>query len=315
MGRFHRVAALLLCSVALWACAPAPPAIPRSTGPVRLLVRLNVSFGGSGGFYNDHVADYLSDGTVLRATGKAMLPYRPMETNRLTEAGMGSLLTRLASDADLLGTPVQIKPRSTMYPADSTHNMPSAIGEYVNTFVLERPDGSRYVVSAPSRHRGSSFATDPDPTVERLTALADALADPANLFGSGAFVETAWRPYEPAMTAVVVGLETPRFQDIVNDGTVPHVGPATWPFEGSPHTFGTVLAGPASPVSRRCAFLPSGEATTALARLPRALGGAGDRHMTMTIWVAGSEAALLYVQAFALLPEDDARTCDDALAY
>jgi hypothetical protein len=268
------------------------------------------------GPYGGHVADYLSDGTVIRVND------RTTEINRLTETGLTAALTLITAARDLLAAPMQIAPRSTFYPVDATHNIPRGIGENVNTFVMERPDGSRYMVSAPSRHRGDAFATGPDPVVEGLTVLADGLADPATTFGSAAFADPVWKTYASAMTAVLVSLEAPRDRNIVTDGTIPHVGPTTWLFKGDPHTFGTVFPGPASYLSRRCAVLPSAEAATALARLPRALGltasevAAGvSRHNSILIWVAGSEAAILYVQAFPLLPEDGALSCIEALSY
>jgi hypothetical protein len=270
--KVSRVAALLAWPLIFAACATAPSttSIPlhssaAPTAPPRLLVRLNVG-GGWPGAYGQHVADYLSDGTVIRVNGGTL------ERNRLTETGLASLRTTLATSADLLATPLQIAPLATELPVDDTRNMPQGISELVNTFILERPDGSRYAVSAPSRHAGDMFASVRDPVVESLTALADALTDPTTLVGAGGLADPDWRTFRATETAVFFTLQEASDHRVVSDGVIPQIGPADWPFKGAPHTFGNVFQGPGDHVIRRCAFLASPEADTAIASLSK-VGG------------------------------------------
>lgn len=144
-----RVSAFLLASLALASCAVAagPTLHPASdpTGPPRLLVRLNSGVSGWPGYPGQRVTDYLTDGTVIR------VHERLLEIDRLTDAGLARVTTRLAAAAALLATPLRIAPRSTILPMDSTRNMPMGLVEPVNTFVLERADGTRYAVTAPDR--------------------------------------------------------------------------------------------------------------------------------------------------------------------
>jgi hypothetical protein len=285
----------------------------------RLLVRLNHSPSGWPGFPGQHFTDYLTDGTVIRVHGEVM------ERNRLTEAGLATVVTTLASAAGLLDTPLRIEARETVLPVDSTRSMPEGISEPVNTFVQERPDGSRYAVIAPSRPR---FAGDPAPdaTVEGLTALGFALADPATLVGSGGLAGS-WETYQPARIAIFLTLETVNDPVIVTNGVIPHVDPTDWPFKSTPLTFGTVFKGPGTHVTQRCALLPSAEALTAIASLSKFGGRFSEGQAASQIaagftwwsdillWVDGSQATTLFLQAEALMPEDGAASCIDALSY
>ncbi|HEX7473018.1 MAG TPA: hypothetical protein VF323_08030 [Candidatus Limnocylindrales bacterium] len=319
----RRVAALLLVSLALAACAAAPgPTAPPGSDPTaaaRLLVRLDGGAGAYPGSPAIHVADYLTDGTVIRKHAGVL------EIDRLTEAGLATVVSTLTAATDLLATPVRIAPRSTVLPADSTGNMPMGIVEAMNSFVLERPDGTRYTVSAPSRPRTAGDPS-PDPTVEGLTALADALRDPEALVGSGGLAGP-WEPYQPAKMGVFLILESLNDPQIINDGVVPHVGPTDWTFANPPLTFGTVFKGPGDHVTRRCALLPSQEVAAAMAHMSRFGGrfteGDAASHVAagfiwnsgVLLWVDGDQATSVSMQALALMPEDGAASCIDALSY
>jgi hypothetical protein len=319
----HRLA-LLLLSLAVAACAAAPgpsvPPVSSNAGPAvsvaapRLVVRL-LSGGGWPGTPGRHVADYLADGTVIQLNGATL------ETNRLTETGLASLRATLAMNAELLATPMRIAPRATVIPAEDPTDMALGVSEGVNTFVLERPDGSRYTVTAPDRHPGDLIVSDPDPVVDGLTALAEALSDPATLAGAGGLADPAWTTYQPAKTAVFLTLEELADPSFLFDGVIPHVGPTDWPFENAPHAFGTSFKGPGL-IGRRCAFLPSAEAGTALASLSTVGGQRAAAQIAagrawrsdVLIWVDGSKATFLGLQALALMPEDSAVSCIDALS-
>lgn len=295
-----------------------PPAGVPTAAP-RLLVRLNHSPCGWPGFPGQHFTDYLTDGTVIWVHGGVL------ESNRLTEAGLATVQATLAAAANHLATPLRIEARETVLPMNSTRNMPEGICEPVNTFVLERPDGSRYAVIAPSRPRAAGDPA-PDPTVEGLTALGNALADPATLVGSGGLAGP-WETYQPARMAVFLILQKINEPAIVTDGVIPQVSPTDWPFTGTPDTFGTVFKGPGDFITRRCALLPTAEASTAITSLSKfggkSSGGQAARRIAagftwgsdILLWVDGSQATSVYVQAEALMPEDGAVSCIDALSY
>jgi hypothetical protein len=185
--------ALLLLSLAVSACASGPgrsvialpPSPGASVGPAApaLVVRLDFvnqrpeSFG-------EHVADYLSDGTVIRLSGHPLVPLQygehpgTLEINKLTAAGMAWLHALLAKDADLLGQPKNIKEQSL--PGKSV----TGRGYLVDKFVLPRPDGSRYTVTVPSLTSTEASFWAPDPAITRLSALGQALADPTASVGA-----------------------------------------------------------------------------------------------------------------------------------
>jgi hypothetical protein len=319
----HRLG-LVLLSLAVGACAAAPaPSVPPdssnadpavSIAAPRLLVRL-VAGGGWAGTPGRHVADYLADGTVIRLNGATL------ESNRLNETGLASLRMTLATNAELLATPMRIAPRATVIPAEDPTDMAMGLSESVNTFVLERPDGSRYTVTAPDRHPGDLIVSDPDPVVDGLTALADALSDPATLAGAGGVANPAWTTFQPAKTAVFLTLEELSDPSFLSDGVIPQIGPTDWPFKGTPHAFGTSFKGPGL-IARRCAFLPSADAGTALASLSKDGGQRAAAEIAagrawrsdVWAWVDGSKATLLNLQASALMPEDADVSCIDALS-
>ncbi len=321
--RLRGVGILVAVLALLSGCASAPalPSSPSSdpSSAPRLLVRL----GLTGDFWPvrpiQHVAEYLTDGTVV------WLHDGVLQGDRLTATGLATVHATLAGAADLLATPLSIKPRVSHVPADSSGEMPTEISEPLNFFVLERPDGSRYTVIAPDR---PPVAGDPapDPTVEGLTALGSALADPATLVGPGGLAGP-WETYQPARIAVFLTLETAN-PDVLDNAAVPRVGPTDWPFTGSPDTFGAAYIGPGSTsVTRRCALVPGAAASTAIASLAK-LGypttgepagkqiAAGFIWIGPTLlWVAGSQLTFVSFEAEALMPEDGAVSCIDAFSY
>jgi hypothetical protein len=320
------MASLLLVSLALAACAtapqptPRPPAYPSDTP--RLLIRLDLGMGGYPGFPYAHDLDYQTDGTVIQVRGGTLERAGTMQRNRLTEAGLAKLVATVGAAGDLLERPLRIEPRSTIIPVSSTNpSMPMSLSEGVNTFVLQRPNGSRYTVSAPGRPRLAGAA--PDPTVDRLIALADALRDPDALVGPGGLVGP-WETYEATGIAVFLILQTIDHQ-FVTDGVIPHIKPSDWTFEGTPDTFGTEFNGPGT-VTRRCALLSSADAAPAIERLSKVGGGYVDglaaRQIAsgltwgteVLLWVGGNQATSVYLQARALMPEDGGVSCLDALS-
>ncbi len=320
-NQFVAVLTLLAILLALAGCAEAsgPAFRPAGygSGAPQLLVRLDR--GGWPGQPGQHVTDYLTDGTVIWVHDGVL------ESNRLTEAGLATVVTTLTSAESLLSTPLRIEPRMTILPMNSTRNMPEGIIEPVNTFVLERPDGSRYAVTAPSRPRVVGDPS-PDPTVEGLTALGSALADPAKLVGSGGLAGS-WETYQPAKMAIFLTLETIHDPGVLTDTVIPRINPTDWPFKGTPGSFGTVFTGPGTHVTRRCALLPTAEASTAVTSLSKiggrsAAGQAARRIATgstwssdVLLWIDGSQATMVHAQAVALMPEDGAVSCIDALSY
>lgn len=313
-----RVVALLLITLVVSGCAtaPGPATTDQASGPPvapHLLIRLDEGTGGYPGFPSGHLADYLTDGTVVREHGGIL------ETNRLTEAGLATVKATVNEAADLLSQPLRIEPLSTIIPMSNTNPMPGQVSEQLNTFVLERPDGTRYTVSAPSRPHAD------DPTVEGLTSLGDALRDPEALVGAGGLAGP-WKPYQPTATGVFLILETLNEPQVFTDGVIPHLSQADWPFEGSPLTFGSVFTGPGDHVTRRCALLPAGEVLTALASLSKFGGRFGDGQAEKQLaagriwwsdgllWGNVNQYSAVTMQAWTLMPEDGAVSCLDALS-
>ncbi len=313
-----RVVALLLVTLVVSACATAPgPATTHqasdpSVAP-QLLIRLDLGTDGYPGFPFGHLADYLTDGTVVREHAGIL------ESNRLTEAGLATVKATITAGAGLLDQPLRIEPLSTIIPVSDTNPMPGMVSEPLNTFVLERPDGTRYTVSAPSRSQAD------DPIVNGLTALGDALRDPEALVGADGLTGP-WKPYQPAKTGVFLILETVNDPQVVTDGVIPHLGQADWPFAGSPLTFGNVFKGPGDFVTRRCALLPTDEVLTAFASLSKFGGRFGDGQAAKQVaagriwwsdallWGTVNQYVIVNMQAWSLMPEDGAVSCLDALS-
>jgi hypothetical protein len=313
-----RVVTPLLITLVVSGCATAPGSatMPQASGPSvapHLLIRLDLGTGGYPGFPSGHLADYLTDGTVVREHGGIL------ERNRLTEAGLATVKATVNEAADLLNQPLRIEPLSTIIPMSNTNPMPGQVSEPLNTFVLERPDGTRYTVSAPSRpHAG-------DATVEGLTSLGDALRDPEALVGAGGLAGP-WKPYQPAKTGIFLILEALNEPQIFTDGVMPHLSQADWPFAGSPLTFGDVFKGPGDHVTRRCALLPSGDVLTAFASLSKFGGRFGDGQAEKQLaagriwwsdgllWGNVNQFSAVTMQAWTLMPEDGAVSCLDAMS-
>jgi hypothetical protein len=351
--RPHRVA-LLLLSLALSACAsaPGPSLVPvpanspptAAPGAPRLLVRLNVGAGPYG--IGRHTADYLSDGTVVRWTVVGSVcqlaqPCGTMERNTLTTTGLAGLHSLLDKDADLLANPITVIPQRSP-------GLPLRGGYQVDTFVLERLDGSRYTVNAPNSSFRSAdpSAPDPatwvpDPAIARLNALAAALIDPVTLVGSAGLAHAAWEAYQPPEVAIfiefskfplvhptpMIGLDRSIVGMPFEPPDYPDIGQIGWPFAGGAETFGTAFDASGTfwahgeGATFRCAFLPNADALAAIASLPRSIGtwiAPGDVTSGVT-WEGSplrlSQTTVLSLRAVALLPEDAGATCVDALSY
>jgi hypothetical protein len=303
-------------------------------GAPTLLIRLDLGDGNFGP--GSHTADYLSDGTVIRAI---CLPYElcgTLERNTLTATGLAALRALLSKDADLLAQPATLK--SQMLPG----KFASGRGDIVNTFVLQRSDGSRYAVSAPSTDSFDASDWAPDPGIKRLGSLAQVLVDPGTLAGPAGLANPTWEAYQPAKTAIFLRFETvdvyvPWSTTDSNgitigslDGTavLPDISQTGWPFAGDPDTFGGSFVPDKSggyPLGAyRCAFLPSADALTAIARLPGSVGtdyaaselaGGGTWLSGALSWNAKSPTTGLSLVALALLPEDVTASCASVLSY
>jgi hypothetical protein len=322
-----------LIPVPLNAQATAAPGAPT------LLIRLDVgqeSFGPG-----THTADYLSDGTVIRWTGAGVIcqsePCGTMERNTLTATGLAALRALLSKDADLLAQPADLK--SQILPGKSV--LP--YGDSVNTFVLQRSDGSRYAVSAPSADSANASNWVLDSGIKRLGSLAQALLDPGTLAGPAGLASPTWAAYQPVKTAIVlqffvadvyVPWSTTDSNGITYgslDGTavLPDISQTGWPFAGDPDTFGgsfvpeKSIPGLGLGTAYRCAFLPSADALTAIARLPRSVGTSyAPSELAGGIWLSGamswnakSPTTGLSLAASALLPEDVTASCASVLSY
>jgi hypothetical protein len=332
-----RVAAPFLLILMLATCATGPERIPApanatpdasNTGPT-LLIRMDVGFANDSRGTGPHTADYLSDGTVVRwiNAGPACVPGMScgtLERNTLTATGLAALLALVAKDADLLATPRAFK--HALVPGLPSSRSPTII----NTFVLERPDGSRYTVSAPSTSSLDAGDWAPDPAIERLGALAEVMVDPATLVGSAGLTSPAWEAYRPAKTAVFIRFSEgkPYSEGSFSGPTIADLSETGWPFAGDPDTFGAAFTPNSSEhflegATFRCAFLPSADAMPALASL-RPIGGGTAAgylasgaiwHSGALRWSARSPTMRFSLKAVALLPEDAAASCANALSY
>lgn len=328
-----RVAALLLIALALSACgrtgikvssSPQPTAAP---GAPTLLVRLDEGNDDRG--VRQHLADYLSDGTVVRwaNNGPACEPGRPcgvLETNTLTAAGLAALRTTLASDADLLAAPRNFK--RYLLPGKSAPR-----GTTIHTFVLDDPDGSRYSVGVPSSRSYGAGDWVADPVIDRLGALADVMLHPETLIGSEGLAH-AWTTYQPVKMALFIrtGAISPAPTPMVdNNGAIigmpfPTIGThdvsQSWPFESTPDTFGMAFTW-SDGLEQRCGFVDSADVETLAAIVPPGSGGTLARGMLAMgrSWGSGGLGweGKMYVQLriVALLPEDISASCADAMAY
>ena len=220
----------------------------------------------------------------------------------------------LDKDADLLAEPMAYKSRT------APNTQPLGRGERIYTFVLERGDGSRYAVSIPSLESPDAATWIPDPAIERLNVLAEAMQDPETLVGAGGLANPAWTTYQPDWTAVFVSFEeVDRF--VTTTGLSADIS-STWPFEQAPDVFGAAFDGPSG--IKRCAFLPSADVMTAIAALPRQAGTALATplltagfawHSGGLAWLARSNTIGLALAVVPLMPEDAGTSCAYAIAY
>ena len=326
--------ALLLLSLAVSACAsglgrsvialPPSPGVSAAVAAPALVVRLDFVNPGLKSF-GEHVADYLSDGTVIRLSGHPLVPLQygdhpgTLEINKLTAAGMASLHALLAEDADLLGQPNDIKEQ--LLPGKSV----TGRGYLVDRFVLPRLDGSRYTVTVPSLTSTEASFWAPDPRITRLSALGEALADPTTTVGAAGLASPVWTTYQPAQAALFVRSEqltSAAFASMVAQDLWPTMDPSHWPFASPPGTFGSTFAGPYG--LEQCTFLPTADALTGFLAVPAGpgpslaaseLGAGNETGSELMLWNAQNLMEDFSLDMAVLLPEDAVATCLEALSY
>lgn len=319
----HRLPALFLACLALVACGPAK--IPVSAGggspadgTPKLLIRLDEDNDERG--VGQHVADYLTDGSVIRlnAAGLTCL-FGPscgqLESNTLTPAGVATMQGLLDDNADLLGQPGTFALR----PKPNVGSPLRADIEY--TFVIERADGSRYTVSAPSLRSRNADKWGSTPDIDRLNALAEAMIDPVTVVGSDGLSDRVWKEDPSTMVAVFV-----RFSEvspfIAEEHMVPDIKSTGWPFEGEADSFGTSFTG-TDGATRRCGFVSRADIKTALAGWSIVGGNLLEPDLTAghswgssaLLWRAENPTTTLGVRVVPLLPVDSSASCADAMTY
>jgi hypothetical protein len=295
-----RRCAVLLCLAAL-AAACASQAPSQATAP-ELVVRLEE--GGDDRGAGRHLADYLADGSVIRAGTVGL------EANRLTDAGLASLRALLAKDADLLARPLTIKSKPDHDQRDKDF-----------TFVLTRADGSRFSVTVPDKRSLNAAKWAPDPAIDRLNDLAITLLDPVPAFGAVGLSDPAWTPWDPQRMAIFVTFsEVDPF--VRANGLLADLSSIGWPFPGNPETIGPAFQGP-SGTTQRCAFLPSVDVAAAIPRLTIAssdhsadqIAAGSTWHSVGWLWGDKSPTTAISVAVMALLPADASASCADVRSY
>ena len=300
--------------------------VPARTGPSGLLIRFDYGWKGFG--QGRHNADYLTDGTVIRwVNGTDCGPYTgdpcgTLEQNTLTASGLAAFRALLAQDADLLAGPMVF----TSQVADGMQ--PIGHGDKANTFVLERTDGTRYMVEVPSTTSQDAGTWVKSPAITMLNALAEAMMDPVTLVGAEGLTSPTWTTYQPKAAAVVVNLSQEGPPDPF-DGQLygTDVQKTGWPFGGTPDTFGSIYTpGPSdkyfmSDHTYRCAFLDYDATVAAFNQFtPRVGATLAARDLASGAqWRAGlmrwGDNLALGMSSTTILPEDLAGSCDDAFAY
>ena len=177
----------------------------------------------------------------------------------------------------------------------------------------------------------------PDPAITRLNDLADVMADPVTLVGANGLAHPVWEAYQPSAVALFVRMTAapPEITpSVTKDGIavgpfptiyVPDLHKTGWPFGATPDTIGVAFAPYASndrfaPVAAtyRCAFLANADAMSGIASLPDAGESLAASEMAAGgSWAAGGERwdnVDLVLRAIALMPEDVAGSCAEALA-
>jgi hypothetical protein len=274
-----------------------------------------------------HSADYLTDGTVIRwspnggTTCSGVRLCGSLERNTLTATGQTAFRAALAEYVDLLGEPRVIK--SYLAPG----NQSSGRGELVDTFVQERPDGTRFTVTVPSTASYDAENWAPDPAITRLNVLAEAMLDPASLVGPSGLSDAVWTAYQPTAAAVIVRT-TAAIKPVPFDGPYgPDIQTTGWPLGGAPDTFGSSFAQNPSAdyyvpgATARCAFLDNDTAVKAISSLPPSIGStlAAGWMVAGLRWGSGhmrwGDDLDFGMRAVTLLPEDVAGSCADAFAY
>jgi hypothetical protein len=288
-----------------------------SPSPVGLVVRLTTCTNPCE-VDTYRTVDYLADGMVIRSQAGTL------EANTLTATGMATLRGRLAQDTDLLTGPLRLM----------GHAVPNTPGQVIawaqtDTFFMERPDGSRYAVSAVNSRLPTPATWLHDAATDRLTALSDDLADPVALVGEAGLTQPRWAPYQAALTGVFISLSglppcdpsTSLDGPLCAAGMMPAISMTGWPFGDSPGTIGTEFRGPGDPgTTWRCAFLPSDRVRSGIAGLRTP--GSSFAKATLDagtvwgneglFWDTTSPQMTIGLAAVPLMPEDEAASCNDA---
>jgi hypothetical protein len=280
---------------------PAPtPAATSSSTPAPLaadiIVRLDVCADVC---VDPRREEYLADGRVIHLD----LDTHDLLERRLSPAGLARVRFRVAADADLLARDLRVEP------VPVAGREPPGHGATGYTFIAPAATGGRATVRTLTADSLDEGYWQPDPRIDRLTALGDALLDPDALAGADGWADPAWSPYAPAKTAVFV-----HVRDGIAPFSSPDVGATGWPFGADPRTFGAAFASTmdAWPIAR-CALMDTAAADAAAAALPSgSLGEAGRRALLRDGTMAWADRGLeLEVLLRPLLPDQEAMACGD----
>jgi hypothetical protein len=272
-----------------------PSVVAPSPTPAGLIVRLDVCADVC---IDPRRDEYLDDGRVVHLD---LTAGRLME-RRLSPAGLARVEARVAADADLLGADL------TVDPVPLPGKEPPGHGAISYTFYAPADAGGRATVRTVTPGSLDAGYWTPDPRIDRLTALGDALLDPEALAGPDGWAEAAWAPYGAAKTAVFV-----HAREGIAPFSSPDLGANGWPGGGDPRAFGEPFASPldAWPLAR-CAVVDAAEAAGAVAALPGPLDPSDPdafwREGTFG-WEAGGLEVLVVVRT--LLPDEETLPCED----
>ena len=273
---------------------------PSRAAAADLLVRLDVCADVC---VDPRREEYLADGRVIHLdlqTGRLV-------ERRLSPSGLARVTARLATAAGLLAHDLSVDP------VPVPGKTPPGHGATGYTFIAPTAGGGRATVRTVTARSLDSGYWQPDPRIDRLTALGDALLEPETLAGADGWADPGWTRFFPTKVAVFV-----HVRDGVAPFSSPDLGATGWPFGGDPRTFGEPFASPldAWPIAR-CAVLNAAAADAAAARLPE---GALAPWGYTDFWRAGTAAWAqrgleLQVSLRSVLPDQDSLPCGDLFTY